>query len=249
MSGVYARYNGEWYTVAVPQDPDVIPGLGGWATLSNVEMQGGLPATNTYTQNGMEWTSYSFINDGSFTLSEEGLVDVLVVGSASQESSGVGGKGGGVLTGVEVMESGQSTVAIAPGNTTNGEPSYITEPSGKVTWISMAGDWSEPARTGNGGMDLSGNGVFSTIETGSAIGYGGGAAATADYGQGLPPRPNSGGASTKTSPSGQTTRGAGGIVVIRVPTSKTLSVSMSVAETQERAMPWRAQDDPDGTNV
>ncbi len=249
MSGVYARYNGEWYTVAVPQNPDVIPGLGGWATLSTVEMQGGLPATNTYTENGMQWTSYSFTNDGSFTLSEEGLVDVLVVASASMESNGSGGKGGGVLTGVEVMGSGQSAVAIAPGGTTNGEPSYITEPSGKVTWISMTGDWSAPARTGNGGMDATGNGVFSTIETGSQIGYGGGAAATADYGQGLPPRPNSGGASTKTSSSGSNTKGAGGIVVIRVPTSKTLTVTMSLAETQERAMPWRAEDDSDGTNV
>ncbi len=249
MSGVYARYNGEWYEVAVPQDPSVIPGLGGWGTLSAVAMQGGLPETNTYTQNGMEWTSYTFTDDGTFTLSEEGLVEVLVVGSASMESNGQGGKGGGVLTGVEVMEQGQSTIAIAPGNTTNGEPSYITEPSGKVTWIAMVGDWSNPARTGNGGMDLSGNGVFSTIEDGTTIGYGGGAAATADYGQGEPPRPNSGGASTKTSSPGSSTKGAGGIVIIRVPTSKTLAVSMSAAEPQERAMPWRDDDDQDGTDV
>ena len=249
MSGVYARYNGEWYEVAVPQDPDVIPGLGGWGTLSAVEMQGGLPTTNTYTQNGVEFTSYTFTQDGSFTLSEAGLIEVLVVGSASMESNGSGGKGGGVLTGVEEMELGQSTVAIAPGGTTNGEPTYITEPNGKVTWISMTGDWSDPARTGNGGMDASGNGVFSSIETGEEIGYGGGAAATADYGQGNPPRANSGGASTKTSAPGSNTKGAGGIVIIRVPSSKTLTVSMSVAGTQERAMPWRAEDDPDGTNV
>jgi hypothetical protein len=229
--GIYARYNGEWYTVGVPQNPDIIPGLGGWATLSSVSMQGGMPATNTYTQNGVEFTSYTFTKDGTFTLSEAGLIEVLVVGSASMESNGSGGKGGGVITGVEEMELGQSTVAIAPGGTTNGEPTYITEPSG------------------NGGMDTSGNGVFSSIETGRPLGYGGGAAATVDYGQGLPPRPNSGGASTKTSPSGGVTYGAGGIVIIRVPSSKTLAVSMSLAEPQERAMPWRADDDPDGTNV
>ena len=249
MSGVYARYNGEWYEVSTTHDPDVIPGLGGWATLSSVAMTGGFPETNTYTQNGMEWTSYTFTQDGSFTISEEGLVEVLIVGSAGMESNGSGGKGGGVLTGVEQMESGVCTVAIAPGNTTNGEPSYITEPSGKVTWIAMVGDWSTPARTGNGGMDLSGNGVFSSIENGEEIGYGGGAAAKADYGQGNPPRPNSGGASTVTSPSGSNTKGAGGIVIIRVPSTKTVGVSMSSMEAQERATPWRAEDDPDGTNV
>ena len=249
MSGVYARYNGEWYEVSTTQDPDVIPGLGGWATISSVSMTGTTPEINKYTQNGMEWTSFTFINDGSFTLSEAGLVEVLIVGSAGMESNGSGGKGGGVLSGVEVMELGESTIAIAPGNTTVGEPSYITEPSGKVTWIAMVGGWSEPARTGNGGMDLSGNGVFSTLKDSTVIGYGGGAAATADYGQGDPPRPNSGGASTKVSPSGSSTKGAGGIIIIRVPSSKTLSVSTSVTEPQERVMPWRAEDDQDGTNV
>ena len=249
MSGVYARYNGEWYTVAVPQDPDIIPGLGGWATLSAVAMQGGLPATNTYTENNMEFTSYTFTADGSFTISEEGLVEILVVGSASMESDNLGGKGGGVLTGVEVMGSGQSAVAIAPGGTTDGEPTYITESNGKVIWIASTGGWANPAKTGNGGMDPSGNGVLSSIETGVVLGYGGGAAATADYGQGNPPRDNSGGASTATSPSGSKTYGAAGVVIIRVPSSKTLSVTMSVAETEDRAMPWRDDDDQDGTNV
>ena len=47
-------------------------------------------------------------------------------------------------------------------------------------------------------MDLSGNGVFSIVKDGTQIGYGGGSAATGDFGQGNPPRPNSGGAPTST---------------------------------------------------
>ena len=76
MSGVYARHNGEWYEVSTTHDPDVIPGLGGWASLGAVSMQMDFPEMHTYTENGMEWASFTFTHDGSFTLREEGLVEL-----------------------------------------------------------------------------------------------------------------------------------------------------------------------------
>jgi hypothetical protein len=61
------------------------------------------------------------------------------------------------------------------------------------------------------------------MKDGTKMGYGGGAAATSDperdYGQGDPPRPNSGGASTRKSPSGQVSFGADGVFIVRVPKS------------------------------
>jgi len=189
-----------------------LAGVGGWATLTAV-----VNATrHDYTANGMDWTSYTFTDDGKFTTEEDGLVEMLVVASASMESNNMGAKGGGVLQGVEMVAGGETNVVVAQ-KANDIQPSSLTQSNGEVIWIAGTGDWASPPVTGNGGMDLSGNGVFSSIADGTKLGYGGGKAATADYGQGDPPRPNSGGASTKVSPQGQNSKGADGVVIIRVP--------------------------------
>ena len=200
-----------------------LAGVGGWATLKAV-VNG---TRQDYTANGMDWVSYTFTDDGSFTTEEEGLVEMLVVASASMESNNSGAKGGGVLQGVEMVAGGQTLVEIAE-KATDINPSLLTQSNGEVIWIGGAGDWSSPPNTGNGGVDLSGNGVFSTIADGTKLGYGGGKAATADYGQGNPPRPNSGGASTTLTTSGST-QGADGVVIIRFPAGNT----QGVIESQE----------------
>ena len=144
------------------------------------------------------WTSFEFTGDGCFTLENEGLVELLLVASAGQKSgASAGGKGGGVLAGIQEMPAGEQQVVVGQGGGVSAEPTYITEEDGSISWIGAVGDWSNPPNTGNGGMDLSGNGVFSIVKDGTQIGYGGGSAATGDF-EGNPPRPNSGGAPTST---------------------------------------------------
>ena len=196
-----------------------LAGVGGWATLTAV-VNG---TANSYTANGMDWVSYTFTDDGSFTTEEDGLVEMLIVASASQESNNAGAKGGGVLLGVEMVAGGQTRVEVGKKGLNN-TPSSLTQSHGEIIWIGGTGDWSNPPNTGNGGMDLSGNGVFSTIADGTQLGYGGGKAATADYGQGDPPRPNSGGAS-KTFTNPGSTKGADGVVIIRVPAGNAQGVT------------------------
>ena len=203
MSGIWVK--------VFPQP--AVPGIGDWAELSAVT---GNPTRTDYTENDFAWTSFEYTSDGSFTVTDDGLVEILLVASAGQKSGGsAGGKGGGVLTGIQEMPAGTQQVVVGNGGSTSSEPTYITESDGTISWIGVVGDWSNPPNTGNGGMDLSGNGVFSDLQNGTPVGYGGGSAATSDYGQGTPPRANSGGASTSTT---GVQYGADGVCIIRVPT-------------------------------
>jgi hypothetical protein len=195
-------------------------GIGNWSTLSEVQ---GTYERKSYTHDDVEWVSYTFVDDGKFRLLDDGLIEMLLVASGSMESNNSGGKGGGVVQGIEHMSSGLQDVVIAKGGGSDIQASYVYESNGEVMFAgSVGGGWGSPANSGNGGADLSGNGVFSYLYDGTKIGYGGGALAgtndpARDYGQGDPARANSGGASTRKSPSGSGTFGADGICIIRVP--------------------------------
>ena len=201
-----------------------LPGVGGWATIEEVS---GDYTPHRYNDGpngvgGTDWVAYEFTDDG-FVTNSDGLVEMLLVASGSMESNNSGGKGGGVFTGIQVMPAGQQDIVIGKGPSSDIAASYVYKDNGEVMFVgSIGGGWSQPAKSGNGGADLTGNGVFSTIADGTKVGYGGGAAAgdsdpARDYGQGNPPRPNSGGASTKVSSSGSGSYGASGVCIIRVP--------------------------------
>lgn len=215
---VYAKTANGWTEVGASEG---LPGLGGWATIEEVSDN---PTRYTYNDGSTDWVAYEWTGDGSFTIGpDNGLVEILLVASGSMESGGSGGKGGGVLTGVQLMPAGKQDIVIGLGPSTDIAASYIYESNGEVIFAgSVGGGWSNPVNSGNGGADLSGNGVFSTIKDGTKMGYGGGRGAgtsdpARDYGQGNPPRPNSGGATTANSPGGSGTYGADGVCIVRVP--------------------------------
>ena len=199
-----------------------LPGIGGWADVSAVT---GTGTKYEYTADGMDWSAFEWTDDGSLTIQSEGVVDMLLVASGSSESNNAGGKGGGVISGVESFYSGKQDIVIGKSGGSDVAASYIYQSNGEVDFIgTIGGGWGSPANAGNGGADLTGNGVFSRIKDGTKIGYGGGALAGTtdpdrDYGQGDPARPNSGGASTRKSPAGAASYGANGVCIIRVPRS------------------------------
>ena len=204
-------------------------GLADWATITSASIAGYEYAD----AEGFEWISFEFTSDGCFTLEGDGLVELLLVASAGQKSGGsAGGKGGGVLVGIQEMPAGTQEVVVGNGGSVSSEPTYITEADGTISWIGVVGDWSNPPNTGNGGMDLSGNGVNSRLKDGTQIGYGGGSAATADYGQGNPPRANSGGASTNTD---SVQFGADGVCIVRVPKGNAIDATVAPCTTSIRS--------------
>lgn len=223
MSGVYARYNGEWYEVAVPQEAGVLPGIGGWADVTAVE---GTGTKYEYTADGLEWSAWEFTDNGSFTVgSEEGLIEFLLVSSATRHSGSSGGKGGAVLAGLEMIEAGAVTTinvgktdnAATYGAANGSSPSFLTHEQGEILFCGDVGGWSNPYAGGNGGIQPNGTGVYSGI-FGTMRGFGGGA--TSDgFPYGVDPAvDNSGAASTDNAqswPNGAPQNN--GVVGIRVP--------------------------------
>lgn len=203
------------------------PGLEGgddWATVTSVSGTYKRPR-HEYNDGVTDWVAYEFTDNGSFTIDgEEGLVEFLLVASASRNSNSSGGKGGGALEGLERIAA-STTTTLSVGKTTdtsigesNGStPSRLTHANGEVLWAGDLGGWSAPARAGNGGIQPDGSGIYSSI-FGPKRGFGGGAQANGNpYGV-TPAVPNSGAASTNTSqawPSGEAKNQ--GIVGIRVP--------------------------------
>ena len=224
MSGVYARHNGEWYEVtpACPE-PGVLPGIGGWADITAVA---GTGTKYEYTADGLEWSAWEFTGNGSFTVgSEEGLIEFLLVSSATRHNSYQGGKGGAVLAGLEMMDAGSATTvsvgktadAGSYGAANGSSPSYLTHEHGEMLFAGDVGGWSDPYAGGNGGIDNTGRGVFSSI-FGTKRGFGGGAQVNGKpYGVD-PAVPNSGAASMDNAqswPNGAPQNN--GVVGIRVP--------------------------------
>ena len=224
MSGVYARYNGEWYEVTSDcPEPGVLPGIGGWAEITTIE---GTGTKYEYTADGLDWSAWEFTEDGSFTVgSEDGLVEFLLVSSATRHSGSSGGKGGAVLAGLEMMTAGSITTvnvgktadAASYGAANGSSPSFLTHDHGEVLFAGSVGDWSAPFHSGNGGIQQDGTGVYSGI-FGTVRGFGGGATANGKpYGVD-PAVDNSGAASMDNSqswPNGASQNN--GVVGIRVP--------------------------------
>ncbi len=224
-TGVWVKVNSVWKQVA----SDGLEGLGGWAKITAVS---GSPKRHAYKADGTDWVTFEWTAGGSFTIAaEEGLVEFLLVASASRHSGSSGGKGGAVLGGLEMIEAGETTT-VTVGRTTdtsigegNGStPSSLTHADGEVLWAGDLGGWASPYAAGNGGIQ-NGTGVYNSI-FGSKRGFGGGAQVNG-YPYGVSPAvPNSGAASTdgsQTWPSGETQNQ--GVVGIRVPAAQAAGVS------------------------
>ena len=238
--GIYARHLGEWYRVDEGGSAGELPGLGGWATIKEVS---GNPTRYEYPAGNPEWVAFEWTGTtGSITFSENGLVDALIVdaGTGVASRTDLGGHGGGVFRGVEMVESG-APIEIQVGVSAVNHNPYGRYWSafgdingvGQVTGGSSGGDTTQHPIHGRGlGDRSSGLGQMHAI-TGENLGYGGGGGGDfpgqngypiADYdpvyGGGLNPRPNSGGGygNGYETPRPPTDRpGADGVVVIRVP--------------------------------
>ena len=201
-----------------------LPGIGGWAAVTAVD---GAGTKYEYTADGLDWSAWEFTGStGSFTIGDEdGLIEFLLVASATRNSGSSGGKGGAVLSGLEMIDA-DTTTTISVGKTTdaasfgaaNGSsPSTLTHAHGEVLFAGSVGDWSSPYAGGNGGIQPDGTGVYSSI-FGTQRGFGGGATGNG-YPYGVDPAvPNSGAASTDNAqswPNGATQNQ--GVVGIRVP--------------------------------
>ena len=214
-----------WVDLEKGENPDELPGIGGWADITAVDGSG--EKYEYTTADGLEWSAWEFTEDGSFTIgSEEGLIEFLLVASATRHSgASSGGKGGAVLNGLELIDPGTTTTitvgktsdAASYGAANGSSPSSLTHSDGEVIFTGDVGGWSSPYAAGNGGIQPNGTGVYSSI-FGTQRGFGGGATANG-YPYGVDPAvPNSGAASTDNAqpwPNGAPENQ--GVVGIRVP--------------------------------
>ena len=223
--GVFVKQAEGWLNLEAGATPDELPGIGGWADITAVDGSG--EKYEYTTADGLEWSAWEFTEDGSFTIgSEEGLIEFLLVASATRHSgASSGGKGGAVLNGLELIDPGTTTTitvgktadAASYGSANGSAPSSLTHSDGEVIFTGDVGGWSNPYAAGNGGIQANGTGIYSSI-FGTQRGFGGGATANG-FPYGVDPAvPNSGAGSTDNAqswPNGAPQNN--GVVGIRVP--------------------------------
>ena len=93
-----------WLNLEAGATPDELPGIGGWADI--IEITGTGEKYEYTSANGLEWSAWEFTGTtGSFTVGgEEGVIEFLLVSSATRHSGSSGGKGGAVLNGLELID-------------------------------------------------------------------------------------------------------------------------------------------------
>ncbi len=132
---IYAKDNGTWVPVG-QGDGGVgeLPGVGGWATLSNVE---GFSDTHEYVdEEGLSWKSWTWTTDvppvvgsdgrskemGSITLADDGLVQVIICGAGGagfngyNDGGGSGGGGGVIASVIYLMGEERQVIDVGTGS-------------------------------------------------------------------------------------------------------------------------------------
>ena len=82
----------EWYRVDEGGSAGELPGLGGWASITDVKGKG---KKYSYTDADGDWVAYEWTQDGSVTTDAGGLVDALVVGGGGSGGGATDSMGGG----------------------------------------------------------------------------------------------------------------------------------------------------------
>ena len=135
--GIYARYLGEWYRVDEGGSAGELPGLGGWANITDVSAPSGIKYTYTESETGTSWVAYEFRSDGTITIQEQGLMDAIVTGAGQNHATG---NGGDVNQGTDLFEEGTHDVTVGITTSGFGGTSFITSQStGKNELISRGG--------------------------------------------------------------------------------------------------------------
>ena len=241
--GVYVKQDDGWVNLETGSNDAVLPGVGGWATVTATE---GATSASYTDSGGIDWKVWMWTNPrvmtaggsinstrdlmGSITTGTEGLVEALIVaGGGSGFSNAGGGGAGGVIASVVVVPTGQKDVYVGSGaqNVGTGGGSAIG------SYGIGGGSYRETGNSGNGfsgynrtspGAGAAGPATASdpgpgiTLNwadgtTNEVYGYGG----EESYSAAQPPGYGTGGTFQPTTDTGQYYPGANGFVLVRVP--------------------------------
>jgi hypothetical protein len=187
---------GKW-NLAPPAPPAALPGLGGWADISDTP-------TSTYTDGaGVKWNVWQFTANGTLNVTTAGLLDCLLVsGGGAGTPVFATGAGGGVVQGPQKFPAGALPVVIGAGEVWNtqigsGATSIgtVAAPIAAAGWHGAGGTAADPSKA-----------LVSTI-TGTAVHYARGGLNRTD-----PVGPGDGGINP---PNGSS--GLAGIAIVRRP--------------------------------
>ena len=157
MSGIYARHNGEWYSVSSSgEDPGPLGAQ--YADFTNA-------ATGTFTDDDGDWKYVTFTEDGTLNCNSPGIVEVLVVagGAGGGKAAQGGGGAGGVIHGRLYVPAENITVTVGAGGSggtspTNGEDSAIGFGAGHgITAVGGGKGVSGTSQMGGSGGGSQGN--------------------------------------------------------------------------------------------
>ena len=107
---------GKWVEIGASSGGGELPGIGGWATITEVT---GTYTPHRYNDGVTDWVAYEFTDDGTVTTSD-GLMDCLVVAGGAAGGAGAFAGGGAFITGIQQFTSGNLTVKVGEGATAPG---------------------------------------------------------------------------------------------------------------------------------
>ena len=198
---------GVWVKVFPP--PPVVkpelPGLGGWADVTAASV-----SPTTYTDAaGVAWKCWTFLADGSLTLTA-GMLDVLVVGGGGYGSSIQPGAGARIHHGATLFPAGVHPVAVSDGGNYTVDQSASPSSIGTVVICPSTGNATVASAaasvTGAGGTVANPKLGYTSSITGTPVTYATAAVAA--------PAPNTGDGAGRPVLTGN---GSTGIVVVRRP--------------------------------
>ena len=107
---IYIKEADGWKPLA---NPGELPGIGGWADVSNVN---GTGTKYEYTANGEDWSAFEWTTGGSVTTSD-GLLDALLVGGGMGYMTNLNNSGGGgsIVTNIVEIAAGDHVITIGEG--------------------------------------------------------------------------------------------------------------------------------------
>ena len=171
---IYIKEADGWKPLA---NPGELPGIGGWADITEVT---GTGTKYEYTDNGEDWSAFKWYADLTVSVNTvtttKGLVDSLVVGGGQRAS--VDASGGSIDGGLHDFVAATHDLKIASWQQANGsgDSTYI-ETNGEVTVVSPGGAGAYNRGAGALTPGQIPTPVMSSI-TGESVAYGAGASAT-----------------------------------------------------------------------
>jgi hypothetical protein len=145
---IHVKTAAGWEELGISGTPGELPGLGGWAEITEVT---GSPKRYAYNDGpggvgGTDWVAFEWTQDGSLTTDAGGLMDCLVVAGGASGGAGAWSGGGAFITGIQSFGSSPLTVKVGAGATAPGKNAGWTQlgdfkPAGPTTCSSGGGQF------------------------------------------------------------------------------------------------------------